>query len=157
MPQVGDPVSEKTSALPMASPFASGATATPSFTFSAAIASMRPRTRLVWRIALGVLVVAVWLTASLNAPAALIALTAKVQASPISGNKDVRVAYTSDINNTVMYLYVNGKRWGAGPAPNGSVALSSVADGDYTFVVRATGRNGAAPPRGSGQVLFSAA
>jgi hypothetical protein len=138
MPQVGDPVPEKPSALPMAAPFASG------FTISAAFASLRPRTRLMWRIALGVLVVVVWLTASFNAPAAFIALSATVQPSPISGNRDVRLVYNSDINNAVMRLYVNGKRWGAGPAPNGSALFSAVADGDYTFAVRAAGLNGAA-------------
>jgi endo-chitodextinase len=137
MPQVGDPVPEKPSALPMATPFASG------FTISAAFASLRPRTRLMLRIALGVLVVVVWLTASFNAPAAFIALSATVQPSLISGSRDVRLGYTSDINDAVMRLYVNGKRWGAGPAPNGSVVFSAVADGDYTFAVRAAGLNGA--------------
>ncbi len=81
MPQVGDPVPEKTSALPIQAPFASSASG---FPFSGAIASLRPRTRLMWRIALGVLVVAVWLTASFNAPAASFAFTAVAELHTVS-------------------------------------------------------------------------
>jgi hypothetical protein len=63
MPQVGDPVPEKSTVLSIDAPHLAHVTR------GELIASMTPRARLAWRIAFGVIVIAVWLTASLNAPA----------------------------------------------------------------------------------------
>jgi hypothetical protein len=68
MPQVGDPVPEKSTVLPMVTPHLA------THTLSETTASMSPRTRMAWRIAFGILVIVVWLAASLNAPAAVLAL-----------------------------------------------------------------------------------
>jgi hypothetical protein len=63
MPQVGDHVPEKSAVSPLDLPRLSHAVRTE------LISSLTPRARLAWRIAFGVIVIAVWLTASLNAPA----------------------------------------------------------------------------------------
>ena len=134
MPQVGDSVSEKSSVLPILPPHSV------STVLSNALATLSPRSRFVGRIALGALVVLVWLVASLSAPAASISLTATVQpsaTSATSGKKDVLISYTSDLSNTIIRLYVNGKRYAAGAAPSGSTVLKDLGDGDYQFAMRA--------------------
>jgi endo-chitodextinase len=95
----------------------------------------------VLRIAIALLVIFVWLAASLNAPAAnAAAITlATVSQTSVNGKTDVKLSYQSDITNAIIHVHVNGKRWGVVMPPSGAFTIAGLANGNYKFRARSSG------------------
>jgi uncharacterized protein (DUF1800 family) len=89
------------------------------------------------------------LTASWNAPAAELVL--KAAAGPIANGKATITAdYTSSGHaDSVIRLYVNGKRWGSGEQATGRFTVTAVPVGTHILIVRADG----ASPQSSNEVV----
>ena len=95
-----------------------------------------------------VLVVVVWLLASWSASAAELALLAN--AGPINnGRATVTASYTSSGHaDTMIRLYVNGKRWGSSDLAAGTWQVDGLPIGTHKLVARADG----ASPQWSNEV-----
>jgi uncharacterized protein (DUF1800 family) len=114
-----------------------GASANSSLTSAIAPARGASRARnIAWRIAIGLVVIAVWLAAAVNATAASIALSANATATP-SQRWNIAIDYVAQsTGNAPLRLYVNGKRTEVLPASSGRYVLRDQADGRYVLAVR---------------------
>ena len=102
-----------------------------------------------WGLFATVLVVLIWLLASWSAPAAELVLTAS--AGPIANSRaTVTASYTSSGHtDTMIRLYLNGKRWGSSELASGTWQLTDLPIGVHKFIARADG----ASPQWSNEVL----
>ncbi|HET7772648.1 MAG TPA: DUF1800 family protein, partial [Burkholderiaceae bacterium] len=92
-----------------------------------------------WQMAAGVVVVLVWLLASLTASAA--SLTLSASAGPVTnGRATATVQYSSDgLTGAMIRLFVDGKRWGSSDLAAGSWQIPDLAVGTHKFRARSTG------------------
>jgi uncharacterized protein (DUF1800 family) len=89
-----------------------------------------------WRIALGLVVVAIWLAATVNATGATINLSATAAAAP-NQRWDISLTYAANgTGSDPLRLYVNGKRTVALNATSGTYVLRDQLDGNYAFMLR---------------------
>jgi uncharacterized protein (DUF1800 family) len=89
-----------------------------------------------WRIALGLVVIAIWLASAINASAAAIVLSASATRSATSG-WDVQVSYAAtDLPSGSLRLLLNGKIADSLPRGSGQLTLRSIGDGDYALQIR---------------------
>jgi uncharacterized protein (DUF1800 family) len=95
-----------------------------------------------WRIALGLMVIAVWLASAVNASAASIALTTTATRSATSG-WDVQVNYAAtDVTSGSLRLLVNGKIADSLSRGSGQVTMRGMGDGDYAVQIRSSASGG---------------
>lgn len=96
------------------------------------------------------LIVLVWLLASWSAPATELLLSATSGA--LTNNRaTVTVSYASSGHtDSMIRLYVNGKRWGSSDLPAGSWQIPDLPIGSYKFIARADG----ASPQWSNEVVL---
>ncbi len=94
-----------------------------------------------WRVALGIVVIAVWLASAVNASAASVLLSASA-AKNAKGSWDIEVNYTAtDIANSRLRLLVNGKIVDSLPRTAMRMTLREYGDGEYTLSIGSTGAN----------------
>jgi uncharacterized protein (DUF1800 family) len=115
--------------------------------------SIKARRSEIRAVVWAVLIVAIWLFASLSAPAAELSLTAT--AGPIAnGRATVTAAYTSTGHaDSMIRLYVNGKSWGSSDTPDGSWQIPDLIVGSHKFIARAGGTS----PQWSNEVIVTIA
>lgn len=104
----------------------------------------------IWTVLGAILVVVIWLVASLSAPAAELLLAAT--AGPVAnGRATVTASYTSSGHaDSMIRLYVDGKRWGSSDSSSGSWQVPDLVAGSHKFVARV----GGASPQWSNEVVL---
>ena len=108
----------------------------------------KSRWSMLWGSLAPVLVVLIWLLASWSASAAELALSATVGAIS-NGRATVSVSYTSSGHaDTMIRLYVDGKRWGSSDQAAGTWQVANLSVGAHKFLARADG----ASPQWSNEV-----
>jgi uncharacterized protein (DUF1800 family) len=140
----GDAPRSRRSAATLPSPGGNAAAATAErdpFASSPGSLAARLRDVVWWRVALGIIVIAVWLAAAVNASAASITLSTSATKNA-KGGWDVELNYAVlDVNSGALQLLVNGKIADSLPRASKRVTLREYGDGDYTMVLRSTGAN----------------
>lgn len=92
-----------------------------------------------WTAVVAALIVAVWLLASLSAPAAGLLLSATT-GPLVDGRATVTATYTSTGHgDSMIRLYVNGKRWGSSDTATGSWQVPDLGVGAHKFIARVGG------------------
>jgi len=92
-----------------------------------------------WQIVAGIVVLAIWLAASLSASAASLTLTGS-SGVVTNGRATATLSYTSDgLGASMVRLYLNGKRWGSSDLTAGSWQVPDLPIGAHKFQARASG------------------
>jgi uncharacterized protein (DUF1800 family) len=89
-----------------------------------------------WRIAVGLVVVAIWLAATVNATAATITMSASASATAAQRWNIVIDYAASGTGNAPLRLYVNGKRTDVLATTSGRHTLRDRPDGAYALSIR---------------------
>jgi hypothetical protein len=90
-----------------------------------------------WRVALALVVIAIWLASAVNASAASIGLSA-TPSKNADNTWNIVIDYSLvDVNNAVLRLIVNGKRYDRLPTNPTRYTMQNVGDGSYKLRVTA--------------------
>jgi uncharacterized protein (DUF1800 family) len=96
-----------------------------------------------WRVASALVVIAVWLASAVNASAGSIGLSA-TPSKNADNTWNIVIDYSLiDVNNAVLRLMVNGKRYDQLPTNPTRYTMQSVGDGTYKLRVTAQSNNAA--------------
>jgi uncharacterized protein (DUF1800 family) len=92
-----------------------------------------------WRVALGLVVIAIWLASAVKASATTITLSATP--TQLSANSwSIALQYNAtDLGTQTLRLYVNGKRHATLAGSSGRATLKGFTAGDYALYVRSSG------------------
>ncbi|MGL5004885.1 MAG: DUF1800 family protein, partial [Casimicrobium sp.] len=89
-----------------------------------------------WRLAFGLMVIAIWIASAMQASGAAISLSA-TSAKNASNTWDITINYNAvDIGDASLRLYVGGKRSAALPNTSGQYVIGGVGDGVYALLVK---------------------